>query len=552
MHRYPNARKNNGERGQATILVVLVTGTFLLGAVGLATDFSNLWFHQQKAQTAADAACQAAAMDLLTISQGTTTSTAAGFTPGTGFNCSGKTGSTPNSGATPCKYASFNGYSAPGLTAGTESNEVAVSFPASIPGVTAPPSALTANPFLRVDVTDRVKVYVAALFTSRTQDVVATAKCGLVLAQSPIPIIVLDPTDVTTLSTQGNPAITITGGPVQSIQVNSNNSTAINIGGSSTINLTQAGPSGTGGILGVQGGPSTAPGGFTSGTPTSNYWKSPNPPISDPFAQLAAPSKPAAAPAPTGVAYHVNGCPDTTGCTEYQPGDYPANLDVKGATGIFDPGIYYLEAGLRLDSNSTVRPSTVTGNGNGTMFYFSGPASNCPKISGSYSCLAVDSNSGKNASLDAFATSSIQCPGGSAVTVKDSSGNPVTSLGGNILLGICSGTYGDPLGQNRGLLFFQDRSTTGTTPSWGGGGQFLLAGNMYFHSCNSSGTGTGCGTVASGYYSDQFSLSGNSGSGTYVLGDIVTDQLLLGGTSGISMQLNPASAYNILKVQLLQ
>jgi len=47
-------------------------------------------------------------------------------------------------------------------------------------------------------------------------------------------------------------------------------------------------------------------------------------------------------------------------------------------------------------------------------------------------------------------------------------------------------------------------------------------------------------------------MEGNSGSGTYVLGDIVVDNLTLGGTSGITMDLNPAQAAGILKATLLR
>ncbi|MHB1022692.1 MAG: pilus assembly protein TadG-related protein [Acidobacteriaceae bacterium] len=527
-----------GESGQTTLTFILVLGIFLIALIGFATDFSNLWFHRQKAQAAADAACQAGAMDMLSISQGATTTASAGFVPGTGFNCSGQAG------AVPCKYAVLNNYNAGGLTTGTESNEVSVSFPASIPGVTTPPAALTGGtPFMRVDVVDRVRVFFSTLLTgSKTQDVRATAKCGLVLARAPIPIIVLHPTASQSLSTQGNPDIIVTGGPTKSIQVNSISPSAVNIGGSATIDLSRGGPSGTGSSLGVTGGPSTAPGGFVSGTPTSQYWNAPSSPVSDPFAQLPAPPVPSIIPPAGGVAvtYPNLGCPDTSGCTLYRPGYYPATLQVKNQTALFDPGIYYLAGGLTLAANSTVRPSTTTGNGDGIMFYFAGSSS-----------VSVSSNSGKNTSLDPFLTSRVQCPGGAPVTIRDASGNVVNQLNGNILLGICSGTYGDPLGQNRGMLFFQDRAGSSANPNWGGGGQFLLAGNMYFHKCNAAGTGTGCSAPPTGY-SDMFSLSGNSGSGTYVLGDIVTDQLQLGGTSGIAMQLNPNAAYNILKVQLLQ
>src|SRR5260370_4946249 len=106
------------------------------------------------------------------------------------------------------------------------------------------------------------------------------------------------------------------------------------------------------------------------------------------------------------------------------------------------------------------------------------------------------------------------------------------------------------------MLFFQDRSATGVSANWGGGGQFLLAGTMYFHSCVGASPavgGVGCTQTASTADSlDSMSLSGNSASGTYLLGDVVVDQLTLGGTSGINMDLNPTSAFSILQASLLQ
>ena len=540
-----HAERTDRESGQAIVTLVLLLGTFLLGVLGFAVDFANLWFHQQRAQAAADAACQAGAMDLLAISQNTETTTSAGFTPGTSFDCASA------STASPCQYAALNNYASPGLTTGAESNDVAVSFPGSVSGVTAPPQSLAGKfPFLRVDVTDRVKVFLSGLLTgAKTQDVVRTAKCGLVLAQAPIPIVVLHPSLPSSLSVQGTPNIIISGGPDQSIQVNSLSTTAVSVGGNATIDLRLGGPNFSGSSLGVQGGPYSAPGGFLSGSPLAQYWNAPSPPISDPFAQLTAPSStgltPQSGPISTTVAYHsTSGCPDTGGCDEFAPGYYANVLEVKGSrTAIFDPGLYYLAGGLQLDSNSVVRPSTLTGNNDGTMFYLSGASS-----------VSVAANSGARTSgVDAFVTSRVACPSGSAVTIKDSSGNTVSSINGNILLGVCTGTYGDPLGLYRGMLFFQDRSSIlskKSQPSWSGGGQFILAGNMYFHMCNSSGTGGPCDSASA--YSDVFTLQGNSGSGTYVLGDIVTDQLALGGTSGILMQLNPYAAYSVLRVALLQ
>src|SRR5205823_4374935 len=53
------------DSGQITILVALAMGTFLLGFVGFGADMTNLWFHRQAAQNAADSACLAGAMDML-------------------------------------------------------------------------------------------------------------------------------------------------------------------------------------------------------------------------------------------------------------------------------------------------------------------------------------------------------------------------------------------------------------------------------------------------------------------------------------------------------
>jgi len=291
--------------------------------------------------------------------------------------------------------------------------------------------------------------------------------------------------------------------------------------------------------------------------------------LQDGFAQLSAPSKPSYAGTATSVAYGVDGCPDHGGCTEYTPGDYPSNIQVKNGTAIFVEGVYYLENGLTLASNSFVRPSTATAANasdqiGGTMFYFSGS-----------STVSVDANSGKpkgGATIDALNTTTgpvtttcnyppcnVLTNGIKCTTSSTVPSNIPATVGGNILLGACTGTYGDslgtsdPAGEQHNKLFFQDRSAKSVNPNWGGGGQFLLAGTMYFHSCRASGAGTGCDSApADNYYSDTLTLQGNSASGTYILGSIVVDNLALGGTSGINMDLNPNAAFNELKVSLLQ
>src|SRR5215470_11268666 len=130
--RFRRKRCRSGEAGQATLFVVLILGIFLLGGLCLAFDFSNMWFHRQAAQTAADAACTAGAMDLLVDSQGGATGHQ-GFTIGTAYAC------TTTSTDSVCSYAAKNGYHSDN---GAPGNLVNVSFPTSVNGVTAPPSSI--------------------------------------------------------------------------------------------------------------------------------------------------------------------------------------------------------------------------------------------------------------------------------------------------------------------------------------------------------------------------------------------------------------------------
>jgi len=561
--------RHHRESGQALVFMVLALSVFLLAAGALCVDMSNLWFHRQAAQNAADSACTAGAMDLLVDAQGGATGHQ-GFVNGTAFNCS------VTSTAAPCQYAAKNGYTSNNTSPGSL---VSVSFPTAVTGVPAgsvAPATLAPTQFMRVDVTDNVPTFFSGLLSgNQTQTVRAFAACGVVLAKAPIPILVLDPLNpVTTppskaLDIQGTPSIKIVGGPTQSIQVNSGAATAVNIGGSASINLTKGGPNFDGSSLGTYGGPATAPSGFV--TAGSGKWMTSSP-IADPFAQIAAPAVPADPAALTGavvcnsstiqggncnVAYTVHGCPDATnGCTLFRAGHYPNGICIGTGgcgggiahasknTAIFDPGLYYVNNGIQLMSHAMVRPGTDAGDGSGgTVFYLTGAVNSC---SGQSGLLCVGSNSGSEA-IDAFNTAAVQCPGGAA---PDPNLNLPATLPGNVLLAPCTGTYGDPLGKYRGILFFQDRASGGGG-GWGGGGGFLLAGSMYFHHCNASGTGVSCGANPT-YYDSIFTLQGNSGSASYVLGNIITDNLSMGGTPTINMALNPTAAYSTLKATLLR
>ncbi len=361
----------------------------------------------------------------------------------------------------------------------------------------------------------------------------------------------------------GNPNISIYGGPQQSIQVNSSSQPQQVSNGSVSVNLSQGGPNLTGSSFGAYGGPASACCNVSFGT--TGKWVQPASPISDPFALIPAPAKPTHVGTTTSVGSGVNGCPDSGGCTQYSPGYYASpGITVKNFSAIFDPGIYYVVGGFTMGPNSCVWPSTATGDGSGgTMFYFADSNS-----------VSVGSNAGKNCPATAFnmtsGTGSLQY-GAKCTAASNAPANLPATTTGSILLGPCQAptvttlcapncgiNYGDPLGTNdpigeqRGMLFFQDRATASAAAgSWGGGGQFLLSGDIYIHQCVTSGSDTGINCSASAFQ-DSMGFGGNSGAGNYVVGDVVTDQLSMSGTPGIAFDLNPSALFYVYKASLLQ
>ncbi len=502
----------SAEGGQTTILVILVLGLVLLGALGLGIDFSNAHYHRQWAQAAADSACVAGAMDLLVNAQGNSLGGFPAGSPPAKFTCA----EAPTSAV--CQYAQLNGYDGSGRVAGRASSDVLITFPGAVTGVTAPPASLAPTPFIRVNVLDRMSLGFAGLLMGRTSmDVAATATCGLQQANSPVPIIVLNPSCQHAFEVSNTSAsISIVGGPPRSVQVNSSDTSCAaatsngGCSGSGTVDLTKGGPSFSGSDFGVWGGPKTAPSNFTG-----NHWGSASP-IQDPYAQLNAPSIPTLSPTnttPVARAYNVNGCPDHGGCVEYQPGLYTKPIVVKSKTAIFAPGLYYMKpttpdnvncgnpsscttkptgqchASLTVDTQGVIRPAPPYSGG--ATFYFSGTGP------GNYGSAFIGQHAGESGSrtIDAFQTSNAICPGGAAPPSQ--LGLP-TTVDGNVLLGQCTGkgTFSgatfvngpaETSGTVRGMIFFQDRADADShgQASMQGGGGLVISGNMYFHNCNS-------------------------------------------------------------------
>ncbi|MGA9564667.1 MAG: pilus assembly protein TadG-related protein, partial [Candidatus Korobacteraceae bacterium] len=401
----PHRAHRRRDRGQAAIAIVLAMGLILLGMMGLAVDYTNLIFHRQAAQGAAESACTAGAMDMLVKASGVTPPSM-GFTAGTSGKCS------VGGGGPICSYAKFNGYSATptGLSSTATSNDIYWSFPGSVTGVTAPATSVVPYPFLKVSVAETIPTWFRALYGTNYQQVAASSTCGLVNVMSAAPIIVLDPSSSGTLNSSGGSHIVVVGGPSRSIQVNSSSATAVVCSGGSgnPITTSAAGPTGLGADIGLVGGPASnfkcgANNVFNGGT--NGKWVSPVLPIPNPYAGVPSPTLPSpptvalnpvpgapARPATTGtwVAYGTDSCPDKTqtyltysakygnvygNCLEFTPGYYPSGISVDSYTNytaIFMPGIYYLNGNLHSASSNTLRNAWIgtqpsTG---GVMFYF--------------------------------------------------------------------------------------------------------------------------------------------------------------------------------------
>ncbi len=582
------------QSGQASVFLLMILGTFLLASVGFAVDLSSMWFHRQAAQSAADAACIAGAMDMLYLQNGTITSSP-GFTVGTAGDCSS------SSSAAICQYAGFNGYTATtsgaGWSSSTAGGAVAVSwtFPSSVAGVTAA-SGIT-YPFLNVVVREKPLTWFMGLIGVRSLAVGASCTCGLPPGSPPAAIAILNPTIDSALTLSGGAHIVIVGGPQTSIQVNSSangspssnassNAVYCNGGSGYPIDTSAAGPSGTGGNVAVVGGPSTnqlCGANYIMNNTTHALWKSPATVAPDPFAGVSAPSQPtgkvAEAVTPvatvaqgytptsdatygyiygTWVASGTDSCPNTAAqqhyltysstypynsgniygnCLEFSPGYYPTGINTTSLAGyandvvIFMPGVYYLNGSLTVGSSTTLRNAWI-GTQPSTQGVMFYFLSGGPTFAGG--------SGAASSSITSVPSYYMNCS-----SLSTPAATPA-SLTGNVLISQCAagGTYvGAPSSDtysttgSRGLLFFSGHSNTYSNTLIGAGATINFSGALYFH--NSS-------------YADLVQLSGAGGSTTYAIGMIVVDQLTLSGSGTISMSLTSATSSAPPEVSIFQ
>lgn len=499
-------RQNRRERGQVVIMLLLAMSIFIFGAIGLAIDGAHLYAQRQLAQTAADAAAQAAMMSIFAKTNIVGEAT---YFPTSYFTCSGYPASTP------CRYALHNGFD------GTGTDIVALDFNSNCP---APglESMLAVDPvnITCATVSRLVDTTLMRLLGPTATTVTARGIAATVDVVSPVPILVTHPTKPDAFFMKGTGSadkVRILGGPELSIQVNSTGGAGSSWGGTGqyAIDLSAAGPSGTGGDFGSFGLPSDMSTHLNLGTEPGEYIQ-PSAPISDPLASVCPAGGPGCldpgppATPPTTVNSGVGACPAAADhCTLYYPGKYAGiTFDQKTGTALFMPGLYYITK----DNDFRFRQ-----HGNGQMAV---PPVGCSNSDPQTGC-------GMVVYLE---------PGSGTITVDANAGTETgIALQGDTI------SPTDPASVYKGILFFDRNSPGIKTHDLSGGGAMSLVGTIYMQTTSA--------TLAN---YQEFSLGGNSGNTTTITGMIIADTLTMHGTPIIRMYLNPLYRLNIRKVALVK
>lgn len=493
------------QKGQAIMLVLVGLSLFLLGGIGLAVDASHMYAQRQMAQAAADSAAQAAIMSLFDG-----TNTGANAFGGTAFTC------TPGTDLrTPCVYARYNGFNETG-------DVVAVDFPGSLPGVTL--STDDPFPVVRVTVRRTVDTTLMRFVGPSSGGVTAQGTAAIVDVLSPVPIVVLHPTMSASFQKNGANTIVICGGPSKSIQVNSSNATSIVVNGNGEVDLSKAGPKGwtgpnscegSGADFGDFGGPGTYPGVLMLGS--DGEYRQPASPIKDPLIKVPPPDALPLALPPVPVPPGTGACPATMPkpCLLYAPGTYNGGIQIKNNFALFLPGVYHMiGGGFKAQANGVVQMATGS----------TDPAA-CAALDALTGCGMVVFNTGNGS--------------GDTIEFTANSGQLGGVQYGNKLLG------SSDAGPYKGILFFQDRTTAYHKHELQGGGGLELRGTIYLTNTEPT------MRAAPGNY--QFlELQGTPGSTTRIIGMIIVDRLLLGGTADIVMTLDPAAKLHVRQVALVR
>jgi hypothetical protein len=571
------------QSGQAILLVVVASGILLVGAMGLAVDGATLYAHRQMAQSAADAAAQAA---IMSIFSGTDTVTTTGS-----YTCPSSLAGSPATYAA-CQYASKNGFSSSEVSVSYCKNGAAscVTFGSSADsGVTLSPDFSPAA--AHVAITRQVATTLIGMLGGSATTVKAVATAVIVRDTVPVPMIITHPFLSGSFSMGGGGSasgIKFCGGPQQSIQVNSSSTTALSINNGSTVDLHKAGPaddgtcsSGTGSDFGVFGDTQYGTGlpsfltGCTGCAGTTTHYIQPSPPIPDPLMHVDPPTAPATscpgsgcgtatAPSTTvcsniapgvactadstgtlGTSPGTGDCPgqyladgvtsnpfySSNGCILLTPGYYPTGIWAKGITAVFQPGVYYIGAAPTSGTNKNIGFGTGA-NGFMVMCGYG------PTGAGTGTCTADTSGNFTQNGMMVYLNSA----GGTQLNEFTVGANGGASLKGS-----------DPGSVYKNILFFVDRNAQAQTHNLGGGGALAMQGTVYAANCASAinaPNAESCAVMTSSLY-QTLQLSGGSGQGTTLTGQIIVSTVSVKGSGSITMNLSSLVTYNVNHVALV-
>jgi hypothetical protein len=310
-----------GEEGQAVLLVMVAASIFLIGAVGLAIDGAQLYAQRQMAQTAADAAAQAAA---LSIFHGTNATASTPFATTTRITCTSTTNPTP------CAYAGFNGF-----VGGTAGDTVTVDFPTAVSGVS---SLSAAAPAVLVTVQRTVNTTLLRFLGPSSSVIRATATAASIQSALQNCITTLDPSASASLQLRGNASLNL---PTCGIAVDSNSTSALAVNGNVSV---------TADSIQVVGGVDTKGNVSLNPTPTTGVAS-----VADPLGSVPAPT--------VHSPCNFTQAPITGNTTiTLLPGTYCNGLSIGGNANVtFSPGTFvFLGGGLNASGNISLTGAGVT------------------------------------------------------------------------------------------------------------------------------------------------------------------------------------------------
>lgn len=325
------------ESGQAVVLVIVALGLFMFGALGLGIDGAQMYAQRQMAQTAADAAAQAA---IMSVFRGTNSTSANPFSTEESFTCSVPPAALDL--RTPCVYAQYNGF-------GTAADTVTVSFPSSITGVTLTTSVPA--PAVSVTVQRLVSTALIRFLGTSASTIEAKASAGIMPFVPPTCLYVLDPSVRNAFTASNGVNVSMNCG----IAINSSNATAATISGGAQV---------TASAVSIVGGYSINNGATISPSPTSGSQAA-----GDPMASV---------PAPTYASCDQTNYHPGSGNWTLNPGTYCGGITIdNGANASFNPGVYIVNGGtVHFGGGATITGSGVT-------FYLTG-------TNASYGSVAMD------------------------------------------------------------------------------------------------------------------------------------------------------------------